>query len=149
MKSCKVVLEDISSKCVVEKLKMLNLTPEKTHKSNSRHTEMRYFQDLQAKTPIAWGKMNDEGWVSLDSAVFSKLHKCQSLSHRIKLPEDTIYAEGAKIFGDASAQCPRNLSGKNRRTIKSIPLIKLKNSFGTNIINAQLGAKGSQCIFFV
>ena len=57
MKSCKVVLEDISSKCAAEKLKTLNLTLEKRHKSNnSRPTEMTFLKDLQVKTPIAWAK---------------------------------------------------------------------------------------------
>ena len=41
----------------------------------------------------------DDRWAVLDSAVFGKLHPCQSLSKRVKLLEDSIYEEGAKIFG--------------------------------------------------
>ena len=58
-----------------------------------------FLQDLQARTPIAWGKMSDDRWAVLDSAVFGKLHPCQSLSKRVKLLEDSIYEERAKIFG--------------------------------------------------
>ena len=60
LKSCKVVLEDIVPKCGAEKLKTLNPPPEKTHKSDSRPTEGMFLQDLQARTPIAWGKMSDD-----------------------------------------------------------------------------------------
>ena len=101
----------------------------KAHKSISRHTkEESYLQDLQAKTPIAWGNMKDDRWSALDCAVSSRLHLCNFLSERVKLLEDTIYVEGCKIFGHAPAKHLRNLSGKNRRTIRSINLINMKNS---------------------
>ena len=72
--------------------------------------------------------MKDDRWSALDSAVVSKLHSCNSLSERVKLLEDTIYEEGAKLFGHVPAKRLRNLAGNNRRTIRSINLIKLKNS---------------------
>ena len=97
--------------------------------SKSRRTkEQSYLQDLKAKTPIAWGIMKDDRWSALDNAVVSKLHSCNSLSERLKLLEDTIYAEGAKIFGHIQPKHFKNLSGKSRRTLRSINLVKLKNS---------------------
>ena len=127
LKSCKVVLEDIIPKCVAEKLKTLNPPPEKTHKSDSCPTEGMFLQDLQARTPIAWGKMSDDRWAVLDSAVFGKLHPCQSLSKRVKLLEDSIYEEGAKIFGHSPSH-HKNLSVTSRRTAHSISLIDEKNT---------------------
>ena len=129
VKCCKVVLEDISSLCAAEKLKTLNQTQDNPHKSDSRDTKDRnYLQGLQAKTPIAWGKMDDKRWSDLDTAVNNKLHKGQSLSERIELLQNTIYEEGIRIFGHSTPKLPRNLSGKSRRTIRSIHLIKTKNS---------------------
>ena len=72
--------------------------------------------------------MKDDRWSALDSAVVSKLHSCNSLSERVKLLEDTIYEEGAKLFGHVPAKRLRNLAGNNRRTIRSINLIELKIS---------------------
>ena len=72
--------------------------------------------------------MKDDRWSALDNAVVSKLHSCNSLSERLKLLEDTIYAEGAKIFGHIQPKHFQNLSGKSRRTLRSINLVKLKNS---------------------
>ena len=81
--------------------------------------------------------MDDVKWFALDNAVCSKLHKCNSLSERVKLLEDTIHEEGSKIFGHAPpAKELRNLSGKNRRTLRSIYLIKLKNSLLRQISSA-------------
>ena len=113
LKSCKVVLEDIIPKCGAEKLKTLNPPPEKTHKSDSPPTEGMFLQNLQARTPIAWGK--------------GKLHPCQSLSKRVKLLEDSIYEEGAKIFGHSPSH-HKNLSVTSRRTAHSISLINEKNT---------------------
>ena len=127
LKSCKVVLEEIIPKCGAEKLKTLNPPPEKTHKSDSRPTEGMFLQDLQARTPIAWGKMSDDRWAVLDSAVFGKLHPCQSLSKKVKLLEDSIYEEGAKIFGHSPSH-HKNLSVTSRRTAHSISLINEKNT---------------------
>ena len=80
MRSCKVVLEDISSICDAEKLKTLTLARDsKTHQSISRRTkEESFLQDLEAKTPIAWGDMKDDRWSELDRAVAGKLHSCNS-----------------------------------------------------------------------
>ena len=72
--------------------------------------------------------MNDDRWSKLDNAVHSKLYKCHSISDRIDLLQNTIYEEGCKIFGLSSAKVSRNLSGKSRRTYRSIQLIQLKNS---------------------
>ena len=107
--------------------KTLNPPPEKTHKSDSRPTEGMFLQDLQARTPIAWGKMSDDRWAVLDSAVFGKLHPCQSLSKKVKLLEDSIYEEGAKIFGHSPSH-HKNLSVTSRRTAHSISLINEKNT---------------------
>ena len=128
---------DADPKSVAEKLHALNSPQDKPHKRNSRHTEVgKYLQDLQAKPPIAWGKMDDVKWSTLDNAVYSKLHKCNSLSERVKLFEDTIHEESLKIFGHAPAKEIHKLSGKNRRTLRSIYLIKLKNSLLRQISSA-------------
>ena len=95
--------------------------------SSSRRTkEDAYLQDLIAKRPISWGDMKDDRWSAID-AVSSKLHTCNSLSERVKLLEETIYNEGLKIFGHEEKN-HRNLSGKSRRTLRSINLVKMKNS---------------------
>ena len=130
--SCKVVLEDILIPGAAEKLQ-LNSQDAKAHMSLSQHTtDEKYLQGLDLKTPIAWGTMKDERWSEFDSAVASKLHPSNSLSERVKLLEDTIYEEGSKIFGFSKPKV-KNLSGRSRRTIKSIKLIILKNSFQKQI----------------
>ena len=80
------------------------------HKTPSRDSsEIKSLQDLTVKRLISWGKMNDERWSILDSAVQAQLHLCNSLSVRVKLPEDTIYSEASKIFGHCSISPKRNL----------------------------------------
>ena len=88
--------------------------------------EKKSLQDLTVKRPISWGKMNDERWSILDSAVQAQLHPCNSLSVRVKLLEDTNYSEASKIFGHCSISLKRNLRGKSRHTLLSINLIKKK-----------------------
>ena len=78
------------------------------------------------KTPIAWGKANDECWAQLDDAVSSKLKNCNSLTERLDLLQNSIYNEAANIFGHCQP-CKRNLAGQSRRTKLSIQLIKEKN----------------------
>ena len=63
----------------------------------------------------------------LDSAVFGKLHPCQPLSKRVKLLEDSIYEEGAKIFCHSPSH-QKNLSVTSLRTAHSIRLINEKNT---------------------
>ena len=104
------------------------------HKTPSRDSsEKKSLQDLTVKRLISWGKMNDERWSILDSAVQAQLHLCNSLSVRVKLPEDTIYSEASKIFGHCSISPKRNLGSKSRRTLLSINLIKQKNLLFTQI----------------
>ena len=103
------------------------------HTTPSRDSvEKKSPQDLTVKRPISWGKMNDERWSILDSAVQAQLHPCNSLSVRVKLLEDTIYSEASKIFGHCSISPKRNLGGKSRCTLLSINLIK-KNLLLTQI----------------
>ena len=77
------------------------------------------------KTPIAWGKANDERWAQLDDIVYSKLKNCNSLTEWLDL-QNTIYNEAANIFGHSQPP-KRNLARKSRRTKLSIHLIKEKN----------------------
>ena len=104
------------------------------HTTPSRDSvEKKSPQDLTVKRPISWGKMNDERWSILDSAVQAQLHPCNSLSGRLKLLEDTIFSEASKIFAHCSI-CPKgNLGGKSWRTLLSINLIKQKNLLFTQI----------------
>ena len=127
VKDCNVVLENISSFCDVVKLKMLKTSQENTHMTSSHLTkETRLIEDLNVKTPIAWGKANDEHWTQLDDIVSSKLINCNSLSEWLDFLQNTIYNEAANIFG--YSQLPkRNLAGQSRRTKLSIQLIKEKN----------------------
>ena len=83
------------------------------------------------KTPIAWGKANDERWVQLDDIVYSKLKNCNSLKW-LDLLQNTIYNEAANIFGHSHPP-KRNLAGQSRRTKLSIQLIKEKNSLTVQI----------------
>ena len=78
------------------------------------------------KTPIAWGKANDERWIQLDDIVYSKLKNCNSLTERLDLLQNTIYNEAGNIFGHSHPP-KRNLAGQSRRTKLSIQLIKEKN----------------------
>ena len=127
VKDCNVVLEDVSSFCDAVKLKMLKTSQENTHMTSLHFTkEMRLLEDLNVKTPIAWGKANNEHWAQLDDIVSSKLINCNSLSEWLDLLQNTIYNEAANIFG--YSQLPkRNLAGQSRRTKLSIQLIKEKN----------------------
>ena len=95
--------------------------------------EKKSLQDLTVKRPISWGKMNDERWSILDSAVQAQLHPCNSLYGRLKLLEDTIYSEASKIFAHCSICLKGNLGGKSWRTLLSINLIKQKNLLFTQI----------------
>ena len=99
VKDCKVVLEDISS-CDAVKLKMLNTSQENTHTTSSHLTkEKKLLEGFSMKTPIAWGKANDERWIQLDDIVYSKLKNCNSLTERLDLLQNTIYNEAGNIFG--------------------------------------------------
>ena len=127
VKDCKVVLEDISSSHDAVKLKMLNTSQENTHTTSSHLIkEERLLKGPSVKTPIAWGKTNDERWAQLDDVVSSKLKNCNSLTERLDLLQNSIYNEAASIFGH-SQPCKRNLAGHSRRTKLSIQLIKEKN----------------------
>ena len=91
VKDCKVVLEDISSSRDAVKLKMLNTSQENTHTASSHLIkEERLVEGLNVKTPIAWGKANDERWAQLDDVVSSKLKKCNSLTERLDLVQSNI-----------------------------------------------------------
>ena len=65
--------------------------------------------------------------------ILSKLHSCSTLSDSVKLLEETIYEEGLKIFGYIQPKNLRNISGKSRRTLRSMHLVKLKNSLALQI----------------
>ena len=126
VKDCKVALEDISS-CDVVKPKMLNTSQENTYTASSHLTkEKRLLKGFSVKTPIAWGKANDERWAQLDDIVYSKLKNCNSLTEWLDLLQNTIYNEAANIFGHFQPP-KRNLAGQSRRIKLSIQLIKEKN----------------------
>ena len=79
VKGCKIVLADIFSSRNAGKLKMLNTSQENTHTTSSHLIkEGRLFVGLSVKTPIAWGKANDQRWAQLDDVVSSKLKNCNS-----------------------------------------------------------------------
>ena len=127
VKDCKVDLEDISSSRDAVKLKVLNTSQENTHTTSSHLIkEEKLLEGLSVKTPIAWGKANDERWAKLDDVVSSKLKKCNSLTERLDLLQNTIYNEAASTFGHCHSH-KRNLAGQSRRTKLSIQLIKEKN----------------------
>ena len=133
-KNCKVVLEDISIHSVAGKHNMLKQCQGNPHTTPSRDSsEKKSLQYLIVKRPISWGKMNDERWSILGSAVQAQLHPCNSLSVRVKLLEDTIYSEASKIYCHCSISPKRNLGGKSRHTLLSINLIKQKNLLFTQI----------------
>ena len=126
VKDCKVFLGEISSRDAV-KLKMLNTSQENTHTTSSPLTkEERLLEDLSVKTPIAWGKANDEHWAQLDDVVSSKLKKIVTPGQNSWTFCKTQYNEAANIFGHSHPP-KRNLAGQSRRTKLSIQLIKVKN----------------------
>ena len=90
VKDCKVVLEDISS-CDAVKLKMLNTSQENIHTTSSHLTkEKKLLEGFSMKTPIAWGKANNERWIQLDYIVYSKPKNCNSLTERLDILQNTI-----------------------------------------------------------
>ena len=150
VKDCKVVLEDISFSRDAVKLKMPNTSQENTHTTSSHLIkEERFLEGLSMKTPIAWGKANDERWAQLDDVVSSKLKKCNSLKERLDLLQNTIYNVAANIFGHYHPR-KRNLAGQSRRTKFSIQLINElvngsnKNYFSTGPADSP-GATANQC----
>ena len=53
-KCCKVVLEDVSYRCVAAKPKTLNASPDNNHSTHSRHIKERDILDnMERKRPIA------------------------------------------------------------------------------------------------
>ncbi|XP_057294717.1 uncharacterized protein LOC130623262 [Hydractinia symbiolongicarpus] len=137
LKSCKVVLEDVCSLSVAEKLKTTVPASVKIHKGKLCRTEKAQLQNLEQKKPILWGKMNNTRWSKLDSPVHSNLNTCKhpSITEKVKTLKTLIYEEGSKIFGCQSSKQNKNLSNINRRTICSINLVKEKN-----IILAQISS---------
>ena len=81
---------------------MLNTSQKNTHTTSSYLVkEERLLERL--KTPIAWGKANDEHWAQLDDVVYSKLKSCNSLTEQLDLLQNTICDEAASIFGHFEA----------------------------------------------
>ena len=61
MKSCYVVLEDISCHYDAEKLKTLKPRLENTHMtSSSQNNERNHLEEIEVRQPIAWCRMKDE-----------------------------------------------------------------------------------------
>lgn len=105
-------------------LKMLNTSQENTHTISTHFTkEDRILEDSSVKILTVWGKVNDERWTQLDDVVTSKLKKCNSLTERLDLLQNSTYNEQANIFGYSKLP-KRNLVRESRRTKLSIQLIK-------------------------
>ena len=105
---------------------MLNTSQENIHLTSSHLTkEKKLLEGFSMKTPIAWGKANDERWAQLDDIVYSKLKNCNSLTEWLDL-QNTIYNEAANIFGHSQPP-KRNLAGQSRRAKLSIQRITEKN----------------------
>ena len=99
MKSCYVVLEDISCHYDAEKLKTLKLCPENTHMTYySPNNERNHLEEIEVRQPIAWCRMKDERWSQLDNAVYSKLHTENTITERLHFLEKTIYDEALKLL---------------------------------------------------
>ena len=112
---------------------MLKASQENTHTTSSHLSkEKRLLEGVSMKTPIAWGKANDEHWAQLDDIVSRKLINCNSLTEWLDLLQNTIYNEATNIFG-LSQPPKRNLAGQSRRTKLSIQFIK-----GKNMLTAQI-----------
>ena len=123
VKDRQIVLEDVSSSRDAVELKMLKAIQENTHTTSSHLTkEKRLLEGLSVKTPIAWGKANDQRWAQLDDIVSSKLINCNSLTERLDLLQNTLYNEATNIFGHSQPP-KRNLAEQSRRTKFSIQLI--------------------------
>ena len=138
VKSCKVVLEDISLPCGAAKLQMPYRIKDKTHMTDSHHTtESNFLKNLCLKTPIAWGNSIDERWTELDDKVSIKLHMCITLAETVSLLQETIHTEAASIFGHLQ-QKTRRLAGQSRRTKLSIQLIHQKNLLLAQIKSSSL-----------
>ena len=104
-------------------LKMLNTSQENTHTISIHFTEEdRILEDSSVKILTVWGKVNDERWTQLDDVVTSKLKKCNSLTERLDLLQNSTYNEQANIFG--YSKLPKRNLVRESRTKLSIQLVK-------------------------
>ena len=134
MKSCYVVLEDISCHYDAEKLKTLKLCLENTHMtSSSQNNERNHLEEIEVRQPIAWCRMKDECWSQLDNAVYSKLHTENTITERLHFLEKTIYDEALKLFVHKWKSWVRNLTFRSRRTKHCIELVVQKNTLQAQI----------------
>ena len=100
MKSCQVVLEDISCHYDAEKFKALEPCPENIHMTSScQNNERSHLEEIELRQPIAWCRMKDELSYQLDNVVYSKLHTEKTITERLHLLNKTIYGEALKLFG--------------------------------------------------
>ena len=104
-------------------LKMLNTSQENTHTISIHFTkEDRILEDSSVKILTVWGKVNDERWTQLDDVVTSKLKKCNSLTERLDLLQNSTYNEQANIFG--YSKLPKRNLVRESRTKLPIQLVK-------------------------
>ena len=88
MKSCYVVLEDISCHYDAEKLKTLKPLLENTHMtSSSQNNERNHLEEIEVRQPIASCRMKDERWSQLDNAVYSKFYTENTITERLHFLE--------------------------------------------------------------
>ena len=134
MKSCYVVLEDISCHYDAEKLKTLKPCPENTHvTSSSQNNEKNHLEEIVVRQPIAWCRMKDKRWSQLDNTVYSKLNTENTITERPHFLEKTIYDEALKLLSQKRKSPVRNLTFRSRRTKHCIELIVQKNTLPAQI----------------
>ena len=108
---------------VLQSSRLLDLSQDKAHTTDSHHTtEIDFIKNLCLKTPLAWGNSVDERWTQVDD----KLHMCANLAETLTLLQESIYNDAANIFGHLQPK-KRNLAGQSRRTKLSIELIQQNN----------------------
>ena len=91
------------------------------------------------KTPIAWGKANDERWAQLDDVVSSKLKKCNSLTERLGLLQNIFLPDQWTALEQLLANVKYKIRSlrKSEKSRKRRWLVKkAKNDFKSNPYNA-------------
>ncbi|XP_057299380.1 uncharacterized protein LOC130630000 [Hydractinia symbiolongicarpus] len=124
-----VVLQDVLAVDSTEKSWLLKANPDNSHSVLSQQsTEPDHLSTMKWKQPIAWPKSIDTKlWNSLDDAVFHNLLGSYPLSKKVELLESTIYYHASHLFGVRSLP-QHNLSGLNRKALRSISLVNEKNN---------------------
>ena len=112
----------------------LNASQGKNHSAPSHEiVDKRYLADCITKLPIRWPPANDnKAWEELDELASTKLMNTGTLIKRLDLLQDTIYNEGANLFGNYPGKAKCHFQAL-RSDSKIIALVQQKNNLQSQI----------------